>query len=78
MRDCSAQGFMTVIVRQAVILVGGRARRAVQDFPCPVRIPIRFGDAEISSSNHRPAMLRIMAWTSRQPCSPLLGLRTRS
>ena len=56
-------------------------RRAVQDFPWPVRIPIRFSDAAISSSDHRPAMLRITARASsgvRQPWSPVLGFLTRS
>src|SRR3954471_10567967 len=56
-------------------------RCAVQDLPCPVRIPIRFNDAAMSSSDHREAMLRITARASsgvRQPCSPDFGLRTRS
>jgi transposase len=56
-------------------------RLAVQVLPCPVGMPIRFSEAAICSSDQRPAMLRINARASSvvaQPCSPVLGLRTRN
>ena len=56
-------------------------RLAVQDFPWPVRRPIRLSDAAMSSSGHRVAMLRITASAASgvlQPCSPVLGFLTRS
>ena len=49
-------------------------RCAVQVFPYPVGMPIRFSDAAICSSDQRPAMLRITAKASSvvaQPCSPV-------
>ena len=53
----------------------------VQDFPWPVRIPMRFSDAAMCSSLQRPAMRRIAANASsevRQPCSPVRRFLTRS
>ena len=49
--------------------------------PLPRVIPIRFSDAAMSASDHRPAMLRMTASASsgvRQLCSPDFRLRTRN
>ena len=68
-----------ILLRRAVGVDAAHAsnratRCAVQVLPWPVGMPIRLSDAAISSSDQRPAMLRITASASSgvaQPCSPV-------